>query len=392
MLSEKGRLSKGESLKIAMVGTKGVPAKWGGIEKYIEEIGKRLAARGHEVHVFGSRWFLRDFKEKEYLGMRIHPLITLHFQATDALTNAFLASVMIAFNTFDIIHLHAGASYYFIPFLNRLGKRTIITAHGLESGWNNPKYGKIAKLVAKKSFETGILCADTVTTIAEHVKIQIRQNYNVEAKVLYSGLNDVDLQPAEIIKHRYGLVDNSYFLFLGRIDPVKRIDWLLDLLPSMKRAEIFLVIAGGSQDPITEKYLQDLKNIASKNSRIIFTGPVFGREKAELLSNCLAFITPSGNEGLPITVLEALSYGKFCIASDIPAHKEVITQNINGYLFPCDNKKEFVKCMEFLSRQHVNFFKQRGMVAKERIENLFNWERTTEHLEEAYRELISKKW
>ena len=379
-----------KKMRIAMVGTKGIPAKWGGIEKYIEEIGKRLVERGHEVTVFGSRWFLRDFREKTYLGMRICRLPTVHFQATDALSNAFLATVMVAIGNYDIVNFHGYASYLFVPVLRNIGKIIVVTAHGVESGWDNPKYDSLAQNVIRRSFEIGVKKANIVVTVADHLKIRIKHSFGVDAEVLPSGLDEVTRHPLQSIRDKYGLKSEGYLLFLGRIDPIKRIEWLLDLI-NVLGDNIKLVIAGGAQDPSTKAYLKSLKDKAEGKPQIIFTGPVSGREKAELLGNCLLFLAPSKDEGLPITVLEAATYKRCCIASDIPAHQETIDNGTTGFLFPRDDKKSFVEKVKNLLNKPHSFINSIGNASKHKVTDKFNWERTVDKTEILYRKLLDER-
>jgi glycosyltransferase involved in cell wall biosynthesis len=373
-------------MRIAMVGTKGIPAKWGGIEKYIEEVGHRLVERGHEVTVFGSKWYCKGYDKKTYLGMRIIRLPTIHLQATDALTNAFFAMISILGGSYDIVHFHGFASYFFVPIIKKAGKLSVITIHAMESNWGNDKYSSFGQKVLKCAFKIGIRHADRVTTVAEHLRANIKKNYNRQAMLLPSGIDNVTPLPPQVIKAKYGLNGSNYLLFLGRIDPIKRVDWLLDLSGILNN-NVRVVIAGGAQDPPTEAYLQSLKQKAGNDSKIIFTGPVFGDEKSELLSNCLLFLAPSQNEGLPITLLEAIAYGRCCIASDIPAHSVVIQNEVTGFLFPSDDKDGFIaKVVKLINESEK--LKSIGKAARQHAELIFDWERTADETKRVYDELL----
>jgi glycosyltransferase involved in cell wall biosynthesis len=376
-------------MRIAVIGTKGVPAKWGGIEKYIEEVGQRLVLRGHEVTVFGSRWFLRDYRESTYKGMRIRRMPALDLHATDALSNAFFAAMRIAVGEYEIANFHGYASYYFVPLLRTVGKRTVVTAHGVESGWDNPKYGWFAKSTIRLALGLGIRKANSVATVAEHLRARIRDAYKRDVQVLPSGLDKVSPQPPRLIREKYGLQGGDYVLFLGRIDPIKRVDWLLDL-SGVLDDDIRFVIAGGAQNEATRTYLDSLRQRASANSKVLFTGPVHGCEKAELLSNCLSFLAPSQDEGLPITVLEAMAYGRCCVASDIPAHREVIKDGITGSLFPRDDREGFLqKVGEVLESIHSGREVVDHRARAETLER-FDWERTTHDTEKLFEMVLNE--
>lgn len=377
-------------LRIAMIGLKGIPAKWGGMEKYVEEIGKRLVQRGHEVTVFGSKWYCADAHNLNTFGMRVRPLPTLHAQATDALSNALIASLLIIAGRFDVVHMHGYASYFFIPLLKTFGKKCVITAHGVESGWDNPKYSSFARNVVKKAYMTGLTKADAVTTVAEHLSRTIRTMSEISAQVMPSGLDEVTSLPPRIIAEKHGLRGNDFLLFLGRIDPIKRADWLLDLAdivgPNLK-----IVIAGGAQDAATDAYYQEMRRRASGDARIIFTGPVTGAEKSELLSNCFCMIAPSQYEGLPITVLEAASYSRCCLASDIPAHREIIVDGQNGFLFSSGSKDDFFRSMQRILALPADALPAIGAEANRTGMQTFNWEMTTDLFITLYRNLAGDR-
>jgi glycosyltransferase involved in cell wall biosynthesis len=361
-----------KKLKIAMLGTKGIPATWGGIEKYVEEIGKRLVKRGHEVMVFGSRWYCKGYEHDSYMGMKLCKIPALQVQALDALSNAFLASIRVLRSDFDIVHFHGYASYYFVPLIRKMGKFTVITTHGVESGWDNPKYGFFARKIIQNAFSVGIRNANVVTTVATHLKLKIKETYNINAIETTSGINETTPKPPRVISENYGLHSFDYLLFLGRIDPIKRVDWLLDLSEILGK-NLKIVIAGGVQNSLTEAYLQSIKDKAGHNPQIIFTGPVVDEEKEELLTNCRALLAPSDNEGLPITVLEAIDYGRCCIASDIPAHKEVIEDGVTGFLFSQNDKESFLKKVKDLLGMSKDYLEAIGIEAKRQRKAKFNW-------------------
>jgi glycosyltransferase involved in cell wall biosynthesis len=370
-------------MKIAMVGVKGIPAKWGGMEKYVEEVGWRLVKRGHEVTVFGSKWYCNGSGRDGYLGMKVRTVPTVHFQATDALSNAFLSTLLIAPRKYDIVHLHGYASYYFIPLLKAFGKKSVITAHGVESGWDNPKYSSFARGVVKRAYMTGLKKADAVTTVAEHLSDKIYGMTRISAEAMPSGLDETTGRAARIIADKYKLKGLDYILFLGRIDPIKRVDWLLDLTHTVG-SKIKIVIAGGSQDASTDAYYRGMIQRASGNPQIIFTGPVTGDEKAELLSNCLCMLAPSQYEGLPIAVLEAAAYGRCCLASDIPAHREIIEDGVNGFLFPGDSKERFLGSMNKIMSLTAGYLLALGSEARKKGMKKFNWDTTTDRFERLY--------
>lgn len=368
-------------LRIAMLGTKGIPAKWGGIEKYVEEISSRLVDRGHTVKVYCSKWYCREHTNDIHKGINIIRLPVLNFQSTAALNNALIASIHSLTGKYDIIHLHGYASYLFIPLLRKFCKRVVITAHGVESGWNNPKYNYLARSIIKHSFEIGLKSADQVTTVASHLQKQILAEYGVKSVLLPSGIDDVAAADASFIK-KFGLEQKKYILFIGRLDPVKRIEWLADL-PELAN-NLKIVIAGGPQDTKTKSYCSQIVSKSRTRTDLIFTGPVSGDLKNSLINNCLIYVSPSQYEGLPITLLEAVSCSRCCFVSDIPAHNEIINDGITGFTFPANDKDEFVSRLNLVLSKPAGELESVGSLAKRMCFETYNWEKTTTRLENIY--------
>jgi len=195
---------------------------------------------------------------------------------------------------------------------------------------------------------------------------------------------------AKAARFKYNLNGLDYLLFLGRIDPIKRVDWLFDLA-GVLREGIKLVIAGSPQDSATDFYFQQLFRKSRGNASIIFTGAVSGVEKAELLSNCLLFLAPSSYEGLPITVLEAVAYGRCCVVSDIPAHSELIEDGRTGFLFPTCDRSAFVRLIRLLISKPKDSITSIGSQAKKRFKRRHNWANTSASYEQLYRGLLDGK-
>jgi len=378
-------------MRIAMIGTKGLPAKWGGIERYVEEISRRLSKRGHQVTVFGSGWYMKDLHQSTYEGIRVVSVPALHLQAVDALSNGAFAALGAMTGPYDIVDFHGYGSYFFVPPVRASGKITFVTSHGLIDGqWRNPKYGRFAHSMLRLAGRIGITQADHVVTVSSFWKNRIRDLFGREADVLPSGIEAIEIRKPDIIKKKYGLEGNDYLLFLGRIDPVKRVDWIIDMARFVQTGDR-IVIAGGAQDSNTKRYLDELKSRADGRDQIVFTGPVVGREKQELLSNCKCLLTPSGSEGLPIVLLEGMSYGRVCIASDIEAHREVIQDRVNGFLFDSKDKGEFVKQVKYALRLNRDQMVCMGEKARKSVSERYNWDQTARLTEEMFFRVLSKK-
>jgi len=372
-------------MKIAFIGLKGIPAKWGGIEVYVEEIAKRLVQRGHEVTVYCRKWFTENYDT--YAGIKIVKTPTIKTRATDALLHGFTSSLHALFKNYDIVHYHGFASYYASIFLKFSEKKLVVTMHG--TAWDLPKWGYFASAVIKGANFLGINMANRVTTIAPFLKDFLEKTYHKKVFLTPCGVNiQLKRQPQTIYEY-YGLKGNDYILFMGRLDSVKRIDWIINafrMLPC--KDNLKLVIAGdiGPSDGLG--YKSYLLKLANSDRRIIFTGFQSDNIKEELLSNCVLFVLPSIVEAMPVVLLEAMSYGRPCLVTNIPAHQWIISDGENGFLTNKDNFNEFVHKLAMIFKMNHSTLENLGEKARNTVKEKFSWDKTVDLFEEIYHKTI----
>jgi glycosyltransferase involved in cell wall biosynthesis len=189
-----------------------------------------------------------------------------------------------------------------------------------------------------------------------------------------------------MITESYGLEGEDYVLFLGRLVPEKRVDWLIQAFHRISHP-LRLVIAG--DDDGEEGYARYLHDLAKGDSRVLFTGTVGGQMKEELLSNALLYATPSSLEGLPIALLEAMGHNRCCLASNIPAHKEIIAAGRNGLLFQWDDFDEFVSALGDLLARGKSYRQALGQEARCKVAEENSWEKVAEATERVYYSLFA---
>ena len=157
--------------------------------------------------------------------------------------------------------------------------------------------------------------ADEIIVLSESAQQYFKENYGRDTVLIPNGVNRPVISQPEIITEKYGIGKDDYILFLGRLVPEKGLEYLIKAFRELNTKKK-LIIAGGSSD--TQEFEEKIKDLAASDDRIIFTGFVQGRELSELLSNCYMYVLPSDLEGMPLTLLEAMSYGQCCLVSDIP--------------------------------------------------------------------------
>lgn len=315
-----------EKLNIAMFGQKRIPSREGGVEIVVEELCTRMVAQGHNVtcynrgghHVSGSEY---DSKRlKEYKGIRIKTVPTIEKKGLAAVSSSFFAALCCAFGRYDIVHIHAEGPAFFAWLPKLFGKKVIVTIHGLD--WQREKWksGFGSKFIHQGEKNT-VKYADEIIVLSKGVQDYFEKEYGIKTVFIPNGVNRPKIQEAELITEKYGLEKDSYILFLGRLVPEKGIRYLVEAFKNVK-TDKKLVIAGGSSD--TDSFMNELKDIAKDDDRIIFTGFVQGQILKELYSNVYVYTLPSDLEGMPLSLLEAMSYGNCCLVSNIPECTEVV--------------------------------------------------------------------
>ena len=210
-------------------------------------------------------------------------------------------------------------------------KRIVVTIHGLD--WQRGKWqNSFGAKYIKHGEKCAVKYADEIIVLSENVKKYFKDTYGRETTFIPNGVNEPTMRKADIINKKYGLTKDSYILFLARIVPEKGLDYLIDAYNNLTVEEKKgkkLVIAGGASH--TNDYLEQIKEKARKNKNIIMTGFVQGKELDELYSNCYLYCLPSDIEGMPISLLEAFSYGANCLVSDIEENTQVTEKNATTF-------------------------------------------------------------
>jgi glycosyltransferase involved in cell wall biosynthesis len=374
-------------MKIAFIGQKGIPVTFGGVEYNIDRLSKELVGFDHDVTVYVRSWYTPKTM-KNYGGVRLVYIPTIKSKHLDASVHSFLCSIHALFGRYDIIHYHGiGPSFFsFIPKL--FNKKIVATIHRLD--WSSEKWGKLAKIFLKFGEYISVKIPDRTIVVSADLKKYVKEKYNRECIHIPHGIDEPARMAPKIIKEKYGLDGKDYILFIGRLVPEKRIDWLIEAFQSVAQKSIRaksmkLVIAGGSS--ATADYVKQLQEMSAADENIIYTGYVTGNEKAELMSNAFLFSLPSHVEGFPIALLEAKSYGLCSLVSDIPPHREAISPEIDGILFKADELSELSQNL-FKLIENPAKAETMGRNAKKNMEALPSWEYVARKTEKVFKELL----
>ncbi len=317
-----------KKLKIAMLGHKRIPSREGGVEVVVEELATRMVAQGHDVtcynrkgHHIAGETFDNDEIQKRgiYKGVRLKQVWTINRRGYAAMTSSFFATVLVAFGRYDIVHFHAEGSCALLWLPKLCGKRCIVTVHGLDH--QRAKWSKSAKQYIKLSEKIAVKFADEIIVLSKNTQEYFTQMYGRETVYIPNGTEAYQPQPADKIASALQLQQDGYILYLGRIVPEKGVEYLIKAFRKTN-TDKKLVIAGSSSD--TDRYCKQIRRLAKDDNRVVFVGFVQGQALAALYSNAYVYALPSDLEGMPLTVLEAMSYGNCCLVSDIPECTEVV--------------------------------------------------------------------
>jgi len=312
-------------LKVGYIGQRGVPPLYSGVERYVDEIVRRLPKDEVESYTYCRPEFAAehaDYTTRLYksgfgtLGL-------------ETFTYSFMCAIDALKHPFDVIHFQAFGPSLFSCIPKIRGTKIVATVHGID--WQRAKWGKAAKFAIKSGDHMIRHSASAIISVSKNFKQQYEDLYRSEVFFVPIGVSDPKIVPINKIHTKFGLKPQKYILFLSRLVPEKGIHYLIEAFRNIKRDDFSLVIAGGS--PPQDKYTAQLKQMAGDGANVVFTDFVSREEVHELYSNAYLFVLPSDLEGMPAVVLEALSHRCPALVSDIQENLDVIEGEDRSYGF-----------------------------------------------------------
>ena len=310
-------------MKIIVTGTRGIPNIMGGVETHCEELFPRVVASGFDVTVIRRSSYVRD-NLTEWKGVKLVDIKSPKKKSFEAIIHTFCAINKAKRLGADILHIHAIGPALLVPYAKMLGMKVVFTHHGPD--YDRDKWGFAAKTMLKLGERMGCMFADEVIVISDVIRNLIKRKYNRTKHVhlIYNGVSQPEICGYPEYFQKLGIEKGKYILGMCRLVPEKNLHHLIEayvkVREQMSDTDIKLVLAGDTD--FEDDYSRSLKEMASKNS-VVLTGFIKGRKLHSLLTNCRCYCLPSSHEGLPIALLEAMSYGVKVIVSDIPANLEV---------------------------------------------------------------------
>lgn len=375
-----------------MIGQKGLPATWGGVEHHVEQMGARLADRGHEVTVYcrpnyapssrSATW--RAPVEQSYRGMRLITIPSVGTKHLDAISHSAACTAHAVRDRADVIHYH-GLGPGLTGVVPRLAPRVrvVLTVHGLDG--ERDKWGSVAQRLLRLAEVSSARIPHATIVVSQSLSDHYAQRYGRRTWCIPNGvIRPTAVDPTRL--EQFGLLPRQYLLFVGRLVPEKAPDLLLEAFAALPR-DVALVLAGGSS--FTDGYTERVRAAAARDPRVRLPGYVFGDDLAALYAGAAGFVLPSRLEGLPLTLLEAASHGTPVVASAIPPHVEVLGSSAPGRrLVPVGDVGALTAALaQVIDGQEAE---RSGAEALRRdVVERFSWDAATDLVEQVYAEVQS---
>ncbi len=308
-------------MKLFVTGTRGIPDIMGGVETHCEELFPRIAAMGEDVTVIRRSNYVKD-SLREWKGVKLVNVESPKKKAFEAIIHTFRAINKAKKMGAEVLHIHAIGPAMLVPYAKILGMKVVFTHHGPD--YDRDKWGRAAKTMLKFGERMGCMFADDVIVISEVIRNLIAEKYGrtEDVHLIYNGVPEPDICDYPEYFEELGIEKGKYILGMCRFVPEKNLHHLIEAFISIKdRPEEMKLVLAGDTD-FEDDYSLGLKEMARKNG-VVLTGFIKGRKLHSLLSHCRAYCLPSSHEGLPIALLEAMSYRAKVIVSNIPANLEV---------------------------------------------------------------------
>ncbi|WP_229406773.1 glycosyltransferase family 4 protein [Micromonospora sp. NBRC 110038] len=365
-------------LRVAMIGQKGVPATYGGIERHVEEMASRLAGLGHEVTVY-CRDSYGAVEETRHRGIRLRRARTVPSKHLDAIVHSATSTVAALTERPDIVHYHGLGPVLTAPLARYASRaRVVLTVHGLDN--QRDKWGRAARTVLGTAYRLSGHLPDARVTVSRGLAAHYASRFGRPARYIPNGVvAPTHLPPREL--SRFGLRPGNYLLLVGRLVPEKAADLLVRAFRQLP-TDLRLAIVGGSA--FTDGYVAQLRAAAGDDPRIVFTDFVYGDVLAELYSHAAAFVQPSRLEGLPLTVLEAASYGLPVVASDIEPHREMLDRDGPGQRLFRDGDVDDLRRALHTVTADLPAERAGAALLRDRVLAEYSWDAAARELEELY--------
>lgn len=367
-------------MKIFVTGTRGIPDIPGGVEKHCQELFPRIAKKHHAVFVCTRNSYVTD-KIDEWQDVKLIGCFAPRNKSFEAIVHTFIALIKARWHCPDIVHIQAIGPALLTPLARLMGFKVVVTNHGPD--YDRQKWEKVAKAVLRLGEKMGTLYANEVIVISSIIGGAVYKSYHRQSNVIHNGVTLPQRSEQSDFLTEIRVESDKYVLAVARFVPEKG---LHDLMNAFKLIEgdYKLVIAGDADHE--SEYSENLRQMAAQDDRIILTGYITGEPLNQVYTHASLFVLPSYHEGLPIVLLEAMSYGLSVLVSDIPANKKVDLPDER--YFRCGDIDDLKDKMLSLLENTMSE-KERQELRKQIVER-YNWDKIAEQTIKVYEKVLNK--
>jgi glycosyltransferase involved in cell wall biosynthesis len=302
-------------MRIAMIGIKAIPARFGGFETAVDELSRGLVKLGHQVVVY-NRSGMSSHAGASYEGVELVTLPTVRSKNLSTICHAFLSTLHAMFRKADVVHYFTTGATLFAPLPRLMGKKVVCSVDGTD--WQRAKWGRVARWYLRLSERLAVFFCHGLISDSSEVLDYYRRNYGAASSCIVYGMREHRSNKRDVLE-RFGLKEKEYVLFVGRLVPENNVHHLLKAFERVKTSKK-LVIVG--DDPWERDYIVSLRS--TRDPRVIFTGGIYGDGYTQLQQNAYLFVLPDEVGGTHPALVEAMGFGNCVLVNDTPSNLEVI--------------------------------------------------------------------
>jgi glycosyltransferase involved in cell wall biosynthesis len=362
-------------MRIAILGTRGIPASYGGFETFAEHLSTRLVARGHEVTVYCRAHYVSP-RQLEYHGVRLKVLPTIRHKYFDTIVHAFLSALHAVPSRFDAALICNAANAPFAPILRFTGTPVAINVDGLEHkrkkwNWLGRRYYLAAERLAT-------ILPNVTVTDAQVIHDYYMARYNAPSTMIAYG-SEVERRPDRETVRRWRVEPNRYVLYVSRLEPENNAHLVIEAFKRVRTAYRLLIVGDA---PYAHEYIKDLRARARGDKRIIFTGFVFGQDYRALQQNAYCYVHATEVGGTHPALLEAMGYGNCVLTLGTPENIEAVGDAGISYNDEFDLAEKLQRVLRDGSLVHA--FRNRAQL---RVQEYYDWDRIVDQYEQLFAEM-----
>jgi len=374
-------MSSGEQmrLKIAQIGSRGIPDHVGGVEQVLIAVAPRLVSFGHEVTVYCANW--SSDRAPRYNGVRLRYVFSPRTKYLDTLVRSFVATLQQLCSGTDVVHFHSSGSALLAILPRLFGKKTVVTIHALD--WQRRKWNRLGRMFLRFGEWGAIRFPNRTIVVGAELKRVLDREYRGNVLFIPNGVvARAPRAPADV--PQFGVRMRRFLLFVARLVPEKQPHVLIEAFKRLPdRMGMKLVLAGPEWH--SAEYVVELRRLAGGDPDIIFAGEVRGALLEDLYASCRAFVLPSEVEGMSLSLLDAMSFGACVVASDIAPNADVVGDA--GVLFRTGDVADLAEKLRGVIEDEAEA-ERLGMAARRRITAEFSWDVIARQWEAVYLDLF----